>query len=144
MAPLTAKGPRDAGASGLPKRIHLVGIGGTGLSAIARVLALRGHDVSGSDLQASRATRELEGLGVRVHVGHSAGQIGDAELLVISSAVPEANAEVRAARLAGICVLKRKEFFGPLLDGHDVVAVAGTHGKSTTSAMISVILSEAG
>ena len=143
-APVAARGPRQPGVSRLPKRIHLVGIGGTGLSAIARVLALRGHDVSGSDLRASRATRKLRGLGVKVYVGHSADQIGDAELVVISSAIPEANAEVRAARLAGISVLKRKEFFGPLLDGYDVVAVAGTHGKSTTSAMISVILAEAG
>jgi UDP-N-acetylmuramate--alanine ligase len=128
----------------LPQHIHLIGIGGSGLSAIARVLALRGHTVSGSDLHASALTAELGQLGVATYVGHAAGQLGAAEMVVVSSAVPEENPEVRAARERGIPVLKRQHFLGRLMAGYDGVAVAGTHGKTTTSAMVAVALERAG
>ncbi|MBN1402045.1 MAG: UDP-N-acetylmuramate--L-alanine ligase [Anaerolineae bacterium] len=124
----------------LPERIHLVGIGGVGLSAIARVLVMRGHRVTGSDLRASPITEELARLGVGVSVGHASAQVADAQLVIISSAIPEGNVEVQAARAAGIPVLKRRDMLGTLMLGQRVLAVAGTHGKTTTSAMLSVIL----
>lgn len=124
----------------IPERLHIVGIGGSGLSAIARVLAARGHRVTGSDLRASALTEGLERLGVRVYVGHRAEQIGDAEWIVISSAIPETNPEVQAARAAGVPVVKRHRLLGALLGSYYGIAVAGTAGKTTTSAMIATVL----
>ena len=128
----------------LPHRIHLVGIAGAGLSAIARVLAIRGHQVTGSDLSESPLTRELNQLGVATFVGHAPQQVGDCEMVIASSAVPRSNPELMAARAAGIPVLRRQQALGPLTQGRFVVAVAGTHGKTTTSAMLSVILARTG
>ncbi|MEN6479673.1 MAG: UDP-N-acetylmuramate--L-alanine ligase [Anaerolineales bacterium] len=128
----------------LPRRVHLVGIGGSGMSPIARVLCQRGHIVSGSDLQESDLTRELRALGAQVYIGHRAEQIGDAELVMISSAIPPHNVEVVAAQERGIPVLERRGFIRALLDGYRTVAVAGTHGKTTTAAMITHLLREAG
>lgn len=126
------------------QRIHLVGIGGIGLSAIARVLAMRGYSVSGSDLSASAITDSLAELGIRVYVGHAAEQVGDADLVVISSAVPDANPEVQAARRQGIPVMERQGFLPLLLDGYRCLAIAGTHGKTTTSGMVAHILQQTG
>ncbi|MFP3896298.1 MAG: UDP-N-acetylmuramate--L-alanine ligase [Anaerolineales bacterium] len=128
----------------VPKRIHMVGIGGIGLSAIARVLAMRGHIVTGSDLRASSTTCALNALGIETYVGHAASQVGEAELLIVSSAIPEDNVEVRAARGRGILVLTRRRLLPALMRGMRGVAVAGTHGKTTTTSMISVILERAG
>jgi len=128
----------------LPERIHLVGIGGTGLSAIARVLLMRGVRVSGSDLRPSPITEALEREGARVSIGHSADAVADAQLVVVSSAVPPTNPEVIAAHERGIPVLERREFLGTLLAGKRVIAVAGTHGKTTTTGMIAMILRAAG
>jgi UDP-N-acetylmuramate--alanine ligase len=128
----------------LPQRIHLVGIAGIGLSAIARVLAMRGHDVRGSDMRGSAVTAELEALGVRTYLGHAAAQVADAELVVVSSAVPENNPELVAARAAGIPVVHRREMLGRLLAGREGIAVAGTHGKTTTTSMTTLILHHAG
>jgi len=128
----------------LPRRLHLVGIGGSGMSPIARVLCQRGHVVTGSDLQASALTRELEALGARVYVGHRAEQVGDADLVMVSSAIPWHNVEVRAARERGIPVLERRGFIQALLAGHRTLAVAGTHGKTTTAAMTTHILQSVG
>ena len=128
----------------LPRRIHLVGIGGIGMSAIARVLAMQGYAVSGSDLRETAITQGLKALGVRTYVGHAAEQIAGAELVVASSAIPEDNVEILAAQRAGIPVLKRQQFLGCLLEGRCGIAVAGTHGKTTTSAMIATILRGAG
>ncbi|MBC7236565.1 MAG: UDP-N-acetylmuramate--L-alanine ligase [Chloroflexi bacterium] len=135
---------RQTNTDPLPQRIHLVGIGGIGLSAIARVLAMRGHVVSGSDLQDTPILEGLRALGVTTYQGHAAHQVGDAELVVMSSAVPEDNPEVIAARAAGVEVLKRQAFMARLLAGYRTIAVAGTHGKTTTSAMIATILETAG
>lgn len=126
------------------KRIHLVGIGGAGLSAIARVLMEQGAQVSGSDLEFSPVARALARDGARVSVGHRAENVAGAELVVVSSAVPAANVEVQAARAADIPVVKRPEFLGQMMNGRLGVAVAGTHGKTTTTAMIASILLEAG
>jgi len=128
----------------LPRRLHLVGIGGTGMSPIARVLCQRGHSVSGSDLHANELTRELEVLGATIYEGHRAEQVGDAEMVMISSAIPPQNVEVLAARERGIPVLERRGFIRALLEGYRTVAVAGTHGKTTTAAMITHLLSAAG
>lgn len=127
-----------------PERIHLIGIGGAGLSAIATVLLEQGVTVSGSDLRTSPVTERLGGLGATVHVGHAAANLGDADIVVVSSAVPEGNPEVEEARRRGIPVVKRAEWLGQMMAGKRGMAVAGTHGKTTTTAMIALILREAG
>jgi UDP-N-acetylmuramate--alanine ligase len=125
-------------------RFHFVGIGGAGLSAIARVLMERGAEVSGSDLVLSPVAEALARDGARVFTGHRAENVNGAEVVIVSSAVAAANVEVQAARASGIPVLKRPEFLGQMMDGQLGVAVAGTHGKTTTTAMIASILLEAG
>src|SRR5437588_1959597 len=97
-----------------PARIHVVGVGGAGMSAIAGVLAAMGHRVSGSDLKETASLERLRGLGVDVHVGHAAEHLGDAELVTASTAVPAANPEVAAARERGIPVLRRAEMLAAL------------------------------
>ncbi len=124
------------------QHIHLIGIGGTGLSAIARVLFEQGYEVSGSDRVLSVMAKELAALGVRIYTGHQAQNIAGASLVVRSSAVPDSNVEVEAAQAAGIPVLKRSEFLPMVMEGKYVVAVAGTHGKTTTTAMIAWLLDQ--
>ena len=126
------------------KHIHLIGIGGTGLSAIALLLKERGYTVSGSDRIPSRLTQQLVDQGIQVFIGHKAENISGADLIVRSSAVPLDNPEVVAATAAGISVLKRAEFLGELTAGSITVAIAGTHGKTTTTAMIAWALTQAG
>lgn len=126
------------------QHVHFVGIGGAGLSALARVMLGRGWRVSGSDREASPRLEALREAGVRVHVGHSAEHVGNADLVVVSSAVPPDNPEVVAARERGIPVYKRAQLLPQLTRGFDVIAVAGTHGKTTTTAMIALVLVEAG
>ncbi|MEJ5313663.1 MULTISPECIES: UDP-N-acetylmuramate--L-alanine ligase [Anaerolinea] len=123
------------------ERIHLIGIGGSGLSAIARLLAEQGVSVSGSDRAESPFTSELRAMGIPVFIGHAAENISGATLVVRSSAIPEDNPEVMAAKQAGIPVLKRAEFLEKWLKPYQVIAVAGTHGKTTTTAMIAWMLS---
>lgn len=125
-------------------RLHLVGIGGAGISAVARVLLGRGFAVSGSDAQENALTAALRAEGVTVFIGHAAQQIAGAQALVISSAVPESNPEVAAARAAGIPVLKRADFLGHLMADEIGIAVAGSHGKTTTTGMIAQILLDGG
>ncbi len=124
--------------------IHLIGIGGAGLSAIARLLLQRGFRVSGSDRTASETTAELAALGATVFLGHDAANLTGADLVLISSAVPADNPEVVAAQVASIPVVKREQFFGPLMASHHNICVAGTHGKTTTSAMIAALLDALG
>jgi UDP-N-acetylmuramate--alanine ligase len=122
------------------KSVHFIGIGGTGLSAIARVLLESGYQVSGSDRTLSPLAASLQAEGVRVSTGHRAENIEGAQLVIRSSAVPDDNVEVLAAKEKGIPVLKRSEFLGTLLNDHYGIAVAGTHGKTTTTAMIAWML----
>ena len=124
--------------------IHLIGIGGTGLSAIARVLLENGYTVSGSDRSLSPLARDLAAAGVQVTVGHHAAAIAGADLVVRSSAVADDNPEVAAALAAGIPVLKRSEFLSRLMENKKCIAIAGTHGKTTTTAMITWMIADLG
>jgi UDP-N-acetylmuramate--alanine ligase len=124
--------------------IHLIGVGGTGLSAIARILLEMGYMVTGSDRAESPFTLSLQAAGVRISIGHSADNIQDADLVVRSSAIPDDNPEVIAARNLGIPVLKRADFLGSLMAGKIGIAIAGTHGKTTTASMVAWILSALG
>ena len=124
--------------------IHLIGIGGAGLSAIATVLLESGHAVSGSDEQATALTERLQEAGARVHIGHREENIAAAEMVLPSSAIPESNPELQAARAQGITVLKRQELLGMLMAGRVGCAVAGTHGKTTTTALLATCLLRAG
>jgi UDP-N-acetylmuramate--alanine ligase len=126
------------------EHMHLIGIGGTGLSAIARVLLERGYKVSGSDRQPSLVADELARAGAVVYIGHDPAQIQGADLVIRSSAVQDDNVEVVAAKQAGIPVLKRSEFLPRLLKDDEVIAIAGTHGKTTTTAMIAWALRSLG
>jgi UDP-N-acetylmuramate--alanine ligase len=125
-------------------RVHLIGIGGSGLSAIARVLLESGYTVSGSDRLSSPLAESLRADGVRVWFSHQASNVKGADLVVRSSAIPDDNPEVLAALAAGIPVLKRADFLGQLMQGKQSIAVAGSHGKTTTSAMIAWMLVDAG
>src|SRR5215472_1417616 len=125
-------------------RVHFAGIGGAGMSGIARIMLARGVIVSGSDSAASAALTELEALGARVHVGHSAAHLGDADTLVVSSAIRQDNPELAEARRRGIRVLHRAGALAALMFGHRVIAVTGTHGKTTTTSMITTVLRETG
>jgi len=126
------------------KRIHLIGIGGSGLSAIAQVLLDEGYAVSGSDQQAAVTTESLAARGAQVAIGHRAENVVGADLVVVSSAIPQSNPEVIEARARRIPVVKRAELLGRMMQGRRGVAVAGTHGKTTTTGMIAQILLEAG
>jgi len=126
------------------QHIHFVGIGGIGLSAVARVLQDEGYLVSGSDAQRTTLTAELAALGMVIHYGHHPENVVGADLVVRSSAVPEYNPEVVAARRVGIPVVKRGQLLGDMMAGRFGIAVAGTHGKTTTSALLSFVLAEAG
>jgi UDP-N-acetylmuramate--alanine ligase len=119
---------------------HFIGIGGTGLAPIAHILIERGHEVSGSDSQLSLLAQEIISLGGNVHIGHSAANISGADIVIRSSAIHDDNVEYQAARKAGIRVLKRSEFLSELIDGKKCLAVAGTHGKTTTTAMLAWVL----
>jgi UDP-N-acetylmuramate--alanine ligase len=128
------------------RRVHLVGIGGAGMNGIARLLLARGIDVSGSDLKESRAVEDLRGAGAVVFIGHRRGQLGieKPDVVVASSAIPRDNVELAAARAAGIAILSRAQVLAALMRGKRAVAVAGTHGKTTTTSMVSVMLSRLG
>jgi UDP-N-acetylmuramate--alanine ligase len=124
-------------------RVHFIGIGGAGMSAIAKVLHERGVAVSGSDLKRSSTVTMLEAMGAAVHVGHSAAHVEGADTVVVSSAIPESNPELRRARDAGLEVKTRGEALAEILQGQRSIVVAGTHGKTTTTSMIVSILHRA-
>jgi len=125
-------------------RVHLVGVGGAGMSAVALLLAARGLTVSGSDAADGPALPGLRAAGVDVHVGHDAALVAGVDTLVVSSAVRESNPELAAARAAGLRVLHRSQALASLMADRDGVAVAGAHGKTTTSAMIATGLRAVG
>ena len=124
--------------------IHLVGIGGSGMGGIAEVLLNLGYEVQGSDLKANDVTRRLIRLGARIFIGHAAGHLGKADVVVVSSAVNRTNPEVAAALANRIPVVPRAEMLGELMRFRYSVAVAGTHGKTTTTSLVASVLAEGG
>ena len=126
------------------KTIHFVGIGGIGMSGVAEILADRGLVVSGCDLKASAMTDLLIGRGIPVTIGHDPAHLHGVDMVVVTSAVKGYNAEIDSALQRGIPVVKRKEILGHIVNRKRAIGVSGTHGKTTTSAMIAVILEEAG
>ncbi|MBI3140385.1 MAG: UDP-N-acetylmuramate--L-alanine ligase [Rhodocyclales bacterium] len=124
------------------RRIHFVGIGGSGMSGIAEVLLNLGYEVSGSDLADNAATRRLAALGARVVLGHGAGNIADADAVVVSTAVKGDNPEVIAARAGQVPVVPRALMLAELMRLKQGIAVAGTHGKTTTTSLVASILAE--
>ncbi len=128
----------------MSRKVHVVGVGGAGMSAIARVLMERGEQVSGSDLAMTPFAESLAESGVSITIGHQADAVKGADLVLASSAVPETNVELKAAIATGIPVLRRPAFLSELVEGYRTVAISGTHGKTTTTAMIAWILDRAG
>ncbi|MGR0160957.1 UDP-N-acetylmuramate--L-alanine ligase [Paenarthrobacter nitroguajacolicus] len=125
-------------------RVHFIGIGGVGMSAVARIMVSRGVPVSGTDAKDLPVMRDLASAGARIAVGYHAGNLGDAQTIVAGSAIRADNPELVAAHNAGLPVLHRSEALAATMAGHRVVTVAGTHGKSTTTSMVAVLLKEAG
>src|SRR2546428_7434755 len=126
------------------RRIHFVGIGGVGMSGIAEVLANLGYQVSGSDLAANAATRRLGTLGVKIFLEHRPGQVAGADAVVVSSAVQPDHPEVGAARASRIPVVPRALMLAELMRLKRGVAIAGTHGKTTTTSLVASVLAEGG
>ena len=133
-----------ATTTAIPQRVHLIGVGGMHMSGIAQILVAQGHLVSGSDLQPSPLTDRLASLGVAVFDGHRPEHVGEAELVVRTSAAPDDNPEVVEARRRGVPVIKRAEMVARLMEGRYAIAVAGSHGKTTTSGLIAYMLVGAG
>jgi UDP-N-acetylmuramate--alanine ligase len=125
------------------KKYHLIGIGGIGMSGIARLLAGKGARVSGSDARQSRTTDELAALGCQIDIGHRAGNVGDCDEVIFSSAIREDNPEMREARRRGIAVRRRAEALAELMGDKKVITVSGAHGKTTTSSLVSHLLMSA-
>jgi UDP-N-acetylmuramate--alanine ligase len=124
--------------------IHVVGVGGAGMSAVAGVLAAMGHRVTGSDLKESAGLERLRAEGVEIFIGHDAANLdGGADFVTISTAIPERNLEVRAARDRGVPVLRRADILRAIAETRRTVAVGGTHGKTTTASMLALVLVEA-
>jgi UDP-N-acetylmuramate--alanine ligase len=125
-------------------RIHLVGIGGSGMGGIAEVLLNLGYEVQGSDLKANAVTQRLARLGALIFIGHAAEHLGEADVVVVSSAVNRTNPEVTAALAKRIPVVARAEMLGELMRFRYSIAVAGTHGKTTTTSLVASLLAEGG
>jgi UDP-N-acetylmuramate--alanine ligase len=125
-------------------KVHFIAIGGAGMSGVARIMLKRGIVVSGSDAADSELLGQLSALGAKVFVGHAAEHLGDADTVVVSTAIRETNPELAAARERGLRVLHRAAALASLMAGRTAVAVAGTHGKTTTTSMLTVVLQQAG
>jgi len=128
----------------VPTSVHFVGVGGAGVCAIASVLRAMGHHVSGSDLRDGPAIARLRAEGMSVAIGHDPANIGEAAVVVVSSAIPDNNSEVRTARSRNIPVMRRSQILPAIAAGRRCIAIAGTHGKTTTSSMLALMLVEAG
>ncbi|MDD9854596.1 MAG: UDP-N-acetylmuramate--L-alanine ligase, partial [Gammaproteobacteria bacterium] len=143
-APATPPAVEFARFGGFVERIHFVGIGGIGMSGIAEVLLELGFHVSGSDASDSAQLARLRAAGARIEIGHRAENIAGAEVVVASSAVGDANPELAAARAANIPLLPRAQMLGELMRFRRAIAVAGTHGKTTTTSLVAAVLARAG
>ena len=141
---------RSRGGGGMNQRmrrigtIHFVGIGGSGMGGIAEVLVNLGYKVQGSDIKANAVTQRLAGLGARIFIGHDAANAAGADVIVTSTAVAADNPEVRAAHERRIPVVPRAQMLGELMRFRESVAVAGTHGKTTTTSLVASLLAEGG
>ena len=133
-----------AGLYARRSHIHFVGIGGVGMSGIAEVLLNQGHRVSGSDLKNNSLTEKLKQLGARIEIGHGQGNLEDADVLVVSTAIPKDNPELLAAKERQIPVLRRAEMLAELMRLKFGIAVAGSHGKTTTTSLVAAVLAEGG
>ena len=125
------------------RTIHMIGIGGVGMAGIAEVLISLGYRVQGSDLKRGTALSRLEKLGAEIRIGHDAANLDSADVVVVSSAVPADNPEVVAANKARIPVVQRAQMLAELMRFRYGIAVAGTHGKTTTTSLVASILAEA-
>lgn len=130
--------------AGRPQRVHIVGIGGAGMSGIARIMAAQGRHVSGSDAKDSRRLQALRAIGVDARVGHEAAGVQGVDAIVVSTAIPADNPERVAAREAGIVEWSRAQALAAVMEGSTGVAVSGTHGKTTTTSMLTVALQHCG
>jgi UDP-N-acetylmuramate--alanine ligase len=139
-------GPASSALGDATRRItvHVVGIGGAGMSAIATALHAMGHTVTGSDLKSSGVTDRLRQAGIQVAIGHVAANVGSADVVTVSSAIADDNPEIAEARHRGITVLARAEALAAIASLRRCIAVAGTHGKTTTASMLALLLVEAG
>ena len=126
------------------KNIYFLGIGGIGMSGLAQILINRGYSVSGSDMVENGITKDLSGKGAKIYIGHDTKNIENAEVLVETAAIREDNPEYLAAKQKGVPILKRSELLGMLMSEKKGIAVAGTHGKTTTSSMLALVLEKAG
>lgn len=124
--------------------IHFIGIGGAGMCGIAEVLLNQGYAITGSDMRASAVTERLQSLGAKVFIGHAPEHVAEADVVVFSSAVTDSNPEMQAARQAGKPTIARAQMLGELMRYRHAVAIAGTHGKTTTTSLVASILAEAG
>ncbi len=136
--------PIPHGAMGRVKRIHFVGIGGAGMGGIAEVLVNEGYQVSGSDLGSNAVTKRLIGLGAVVHKGHHADWVADVDVVVVSTAIKASNPELQAAQQARIPIVRRAEMLAELMRFRHGIAVAGTHGKTTTTSLTASLFAGAG
>ena len=126
------------------KKIHFVGIGGSGMSGIAEVLLNLGYEITGSDLTSNSSTRHLAALGARVMLGHAAENIEKADAIVVSSAIKDDNPEVLAARKKNVPIVPRAVMLAELMRLKRGIAIAGTHGKTTTTSLVASVLAEGG
>ena len=125
-------------------KIHLIGIGGIGMSAIARISNLQGHEVTGSDEKESLIIKKMREEGIKCYIGHSKKNLGDCGIVVYSSSIKEDNIELHSAHKKGLTVMHRAEMLSKMIDGKKSIAVTGTHGKTTTTAILALIFEKAG
>ncbi|NEX18873.1 UDP-N-acetylmuramate--L-alanine ligase [Thiorhodococcus mannitoliphagus] len=141
---MSAHRQHTAARMGRVRRLHFVGIGGAGMSGIAELMANLDYEVAGSDLRESNATRRLRDLGVEVFIGHRADQVSGADAVVVSTAIDESNPEIQEARASRIPIVRRAEMLAELMRFYYGVAIAGTHGKTTTTSLVASVLAEGG
>jgi UDP-N-acetylmuramate--alanine ligase len=141
---MNAHQSHTAANMGRVRRLHFIGVGGSGMSGIAELMANLGYEVAGSDLRESETIARLRQHGVQVHIGHRAEHVQDADAVVVSTAIDERNPEVAEARALRIPVVRRAEMLAELMRFYYGVAVAGTHGKTTTTSLVASVLAEGG